>query len=399
MKTNKVVKTNTELMAMGVVDCNSYRVFEKFWSHPILNEKKIHTCSDGSEVNLGNLPHNLKRLTKHLPAREQTKILALRSEYTAVLGKQTFWKRKAFGNNNGFQHGTSADGKSAAETYEDYHSKRFNHLEKQAEVLELFGKFYSVEEIHHILKVDYTVQVSREVLYDFRREHLSQIKEKQELHKAGHDDMRLSHKRSRLEELCKMYNLFSRKTWETHGLKEGEMALKILKDIKAEVEGDIVLNGSVDINIEATVNTHMQKEALKHITIRQIIIGRVAARVGASPEKLISQLSQSYYTRFAGVVGVEDEEVNYEEIEYPSGSEYDFQQIERNLPKSKEKTQLGNLSSSTVESSSAPKSEQLKANSKPEGTEEKNKLIKLMQERGLNITDKQQDYPAKINKK
>ena len=107
----------------------------------------------------------------------------------------------------------------------------------------------------------------------------------------------------------------------------------ILQDIRKEIEGDkIIIEGNFDINIEGAVNDHLQNEVLKNISIRDLIIGRVAARVGSNPALLVYYLTRSYYKRFSGTIGpIEDAE--YESIQYPNDAGYDFQMIEKNQEK------------------------------------------------------------------
>ena len=88
----------------------------------------------------------------------------------------------------------------------------------------------------------------------------------------------------------------------------------------------MTVNGAVDINIEVTIQNHIQKEILKTINLKEIILGRVAARMNYDPKKLVAGLHNSYYAKFVDISGDFDEDA---EMQYPSNTAYDFGMIER----------------------------------------------------------------------
>ena len=102
--------------------------------------------------------------------------------------------------------------------------------------------------------------------------------------------------------------------------------LRTLEQIRKEAEGDILtVNGVVDVNIEAQIQEHIQQEIYKTINLKEIILGRVAARMGYDPAKLIAGLHNSYYAKFVQISGDFEEDA---EMVYPSSQAYDFTQIE-----------------------------------------------------------------------
>lgn len=308
--------SESEMFEMGVQDVPAFKVWFILQKKPLLTSGKVFFASDDvTEINLGWLPHYLKKSIEHLSDDEQDDIRVLKLEYQSLMSKAAAFKRKAFGSENG-----------VAKT--KYLRNKFNMLQSKAsEVVELFGKYYSVDEVYEIMTMQYKIPVTRAILKLFRAEHIKQITEKKRMYSASFTDVRLGHKRSRIEELCMMYNLFKAKMFNTQKETTARLLKDILKDIKDEVEGDVItINGSVDINMIATIEHHVKKEALKHISMRQIIIGRVAAKNSVSPESLIARLSESYYTGFSGMSGAE--EIPYTEVEYPSEKHYDFNVIE-----------------------------------------------------------------------
>jgi len=307
---------DTKLIEMGVIDIPAFKVWFVLQAKPILTADKVFFAEDGlTEINLGWLQHYIKKMIEHLPESEQVDILVRKTQYQKTMSRAAAMKRKAFGSENGV-------------TKVKYLHNRFNVIKsKVSEVLELFGKYYTVEEVYEIMTMEYRIPVTRQLLKDFRRDHMSQIEEKKRLYSISFSDVRLGHKRSRIEELCLMYNLFKAKMLDSKKETTARLLKDILKDIKEEVEGDVItINGSVDINMVATIEHHVKKEALKHISIRQIIIGRVAAKNDVSVEGLIARLSDSYYSGFTKMSEAEDME--YEEVEYPSEKHYDFNVIE-----------------------------------------------------------------------
>ena len=103
--------------------------------------------------------------------------------------------------------------------------------------------------------------------------------------------------------------------------------LRTLEQIRKEAEGDTInINSALDINIELTIQTQLQREALKTINLKEIILGRVAARMNYDPLKLLAGLHNSQYAKFVHIGG--DFDANAE-MKYPSQSPYDFAKIER----------------------------------------------------------------------
>ena len=64
----------------------------------------------------------------------------------------------------------------------------------------------------------------------------------------------------------------------------------------------------------------------KTINLKEIILGRIAARMNFSPMKLVASLHNSYYAKFIGISGEFDETAT---MNYPSMVNYDFTKIEK----------------------------------------------------------------------
>ena len=103
--------------------------------------------------------------------------------------------------------------------------------------------------------------------------------------------------------------------------------LRTLEQLRKEAEGDVLnIQGALDVNLNVELNAHVQKEILKTINIKEIILGRVSARMGYDCQKLVAGLHNSYYNRFVQISG--DYDANAE-ISYPSLINYDFNEIEK----------------------------------------------------------------------
>jgi len=78
----------------------------------------------------------------------------------------------------------------------------------------------------------------------------------------------------------------------------------------------------------------LREEVYKSLNLKEIILGRVAARMGISPVKLIYSLNNSFYSKFSNVLGTFDEDTaNSTEVVYPSQMNYDFERIKREAQK------------------------------------------------------------------
>jgi hypothetical protein len=89
----------------------------------------------------------------------------------------------------------------------------------------------------------------------------------------------------------------------------------------------VVFDGNMNIDVNATVHMQIQRQALKGIGLRQIILGRAAWKMGRDPKFLISELQRSYYSGKVGLAAEFDDEDA--ETKFPSQEHYDFEMITR----------------------------------------------------------------------
>ena len=170
------------------------------------------------------------------------------------------------------------------------------------------------------------VEVTEKDVKKVFKEHIVEIEKLREKFRNKVTDVRLYNKRPRLEELAWMYGKMKNRFKVNNSSEAYNSMLRTLEQIRKEAEGDILtVNGVVDVNIEAQIQEHIQQEIYKTINLKEIILGRVAARMGYDPAKLIAGLHNSYYAKFVQISGDFEEDA---EMVYPSSQAYDFTQIE-----------------------------------------------------------------------
>lgn len=304
---------------VGVKDMEAYKKWRRMRALPILNEGMIVEASDGGKINLGWLPDYFTRHTSHLPSEERTKLETKRDFYRKIHIQTIHLKHQAYGTNPV----KKAQERAAERTKEIGFLKA-----KKAQLLELFGRMFSVDEIHKIIVEEWNFPIARADVIDFKKNNLTVILEKQEIHKREHSDIRLVHKRSRLENLTTLYNRLEDKSKVTTNREDIRVQKDILVEIRREMEGErVTINGKLDVNIEADINNHLQKEVFKEFSLVQIIMGRVASRMRTPVYRIIQGLQNSYYARYNRFLGNEPEDVDWEEIEHPSSYGFDFEKI------------------------------------------------------------------------
>ena len=190
---------------------------------------------------------------------------------------------------------------------------------------------FTIDEITKIINERWAIPIGRDAVTKFRVKYNSEIKTLIEKHKESYDDIRLGIKKSRMEELSSLYNGQKEKHGTTKSREDLKILLQILEQFRKEAEGDrLTIDGKLDIDYEVNINHHLQQNVFKTLNLKEIILGKVAARMGVNPTKLIYSLNNSYYKKFSNVLGDFSEEVaDGTEIIYPSQMNYDFERIRK----------------------------------------------------------------------
>lgn len=308
MNSKSTTKTKEEdiIIPDGVVDVKQYRIYEALSHHPLL-KSPFYTASNGEEYNIAMLPHRLRKEIESLPEKEQEEVMELKSRYMSLHAKHTIAKNKAFGRSY------------VSRVRTDPHSPF------EADIIELLGRMFTVPEVIRIMGEDNGIEIDEHDVTEVLKKNIVEIEKKREAFRNKVADVRLYNKRPRLEELAWMYSKMKSRYIALNAMDSYNAMLRTLEQIRKEAEGDILtVNGVLDVNVEVQIQNHIQQEILRTINLKEVILGRVAARMNYSPAKLIAGLHNSYYAKFVDISGDFDPDA---EMNYPSQSAYDFDNL------------------------------------------------------------------------
>lgn len=301
-----------------VVDQKAYIKYTVLMNNPIL-KNRIIDLSDGGEVNIGLLPHVFRKKIEHLPPKEQEVLLERKQDYMRLLQKKNIALAQAYGNAGRYGGRKNKDGELS------YQKKAELALEQ--DIITLLGRMFSIQEVVKILVEDNGIAVSTEKVKQIMAKNLVTIERAREEFRNKVTDVRLYNKRPRLEELAWMYSKMKMRYIAMNSTDAYNAMLRTLEQIRKEAEGDILnINGAIDVNLSVELQAHIQKEIIKTINIKEIILGRIAARMNYDCKKLVAGLHNSYYNQFVQISGDFDPNA---EMQYPSLVNYDFTEIER----------------------------------------------------------------------
>ena len=297
-----------------VVNPQAYKRMIALMRHPIL-QNTIYVSSEGDEINIAMLPHRLELKIAHLSPKEQDTVREIKRKYNHMRARITTEKAAAFG------HSGRNGGRTKEELIKFQERSPF-----ETDIIELLGRMFTITEVVQILGEENGAVVTEKDVKKVFKEHIVEIEKLREEFRNKVTDVRLYNKRPRLEELAWMYGKMKNRFKVNNSSEAYNSMLRTLEQIRKEAEGDILtVNGVVDVNIEAQIQEHIQQEIYKTINLKEIILGRVAARMGYDPAKLIAGLHNSYYAKFVQISGDFEEDA---EMVYPSSQAYDFTQIE-----------------------------------------------------------------------
>lgn len=195
------------------------------------------------------------------------------------------------------------------------------------EVLGLFGRMYSISEVHKVITVEWGFKVSLETVSGFHLCHLNEIQAEQDRYIRDWSGLKLVHKKSRLDEYSQLYEHRKVRYEETNSREDYKLLIQTLEAIRKEVEGDrLTLDGGIEINIQQNIQMHIHQQVFRELNILDFIVAKVSARVGVDPKRLMYSLENSYYAKFTGFKK-SDNNRDTDEIHYPSRELYDFNLI------------------------------------------------------------------------
>lgn len=196
------------------------------------------------------------------------------------------------------------------------------------DIKELLGKMFTPREVVRILAESREIEVELNYVQDVLKRFINDIEKRREEFRNRVQDVRLYSKRPRLEELSWMYTQMKMRYKALRSNDAYNSMLRTLEQIRKEAEGDqIFINGAIDVNVETEIRLHIQQTIYKSVNLKEIILGRVAARMNWDLAKLVAGLHNSYYAKF---MPTNDEYDPQAEMEYPSSMNYDFNRIQHN---------------------------------------------------------------------
>ena len=322
----------------GVVntdDYNKYLVYKERWeNHPQrFYKKKIK--DKRIEIDLASSKDKVKSIldSSSLSQKEKDEILKINNEIILLIQTAVLHKKRAFGDNRVLltEAGFVADELSGVTPI----------------ILDLSGTFYKPEEIHRVLCEDFEItSVTVNQIKNVVKDNLSKIKSLQEEYQKDYSDVRLAYKRSRLEELQQMYdNRKSQYNKNNYNREDEKALLGLLESIKKEIQGDMVINANVNLQIEEKSNFFIEQEMLKSLNISMFVLARICGRMNVNPNLVLSRLAHSRYAQFSGYSekGLSRTAAT-DPIDYASNIVYNWPQIEtQNEERVKEETALAKL--------------------------------------------------------
>lgn len=284
--------------------------------------KRIHVlASDGTEINLMWFPRTLRENIKHLSTSEREEILEM---YAARRKVQLTANRLLAVARGSFEIAR----KRRREERGEFDALNCSDVTLVEDIKELLGKMFTPKEVVRILAESREIQVELEYVQDVLKRFINDIEKRREEFRNRVQDVRLYSKRPRLEELSWMYTQMKLRYKTLRSNDAYNSMLRTLEQIRKEAEGDqIFINGAIDVNVETEIRLHIQQTIYKSVNLKEIILGRVAARMNWDLAKLVAGLHNSYYARF---MPTNDEYDPQAEMEYPSSMNYDFNRIQHN---------------------------------------------------------------------
>lgn len=204
-------------------------------------------------------------------------------------------------------------------------------------VLELLGKGHTAVEVHKKL-LSQNIPIDYQGVLDFHTKNREKVTEMRNAFNEAFQDVSISNKRSRLEKLNYLLNElfidFEKANTSILREKLSKEIRGIIEQARKEVEGEelkLTVNGRIDI--EATLNIAMtDTKMLQGLTIQQLVISRVASRLGLKSQYLIDRLAYGFYSKFNGFRANSD--LSTKPI-YPTSVNYDI--IDPGIEKKHEK--------------------------------------------------------------
>jgi len=202
---------------------------------------------------------------------------------------------------------------------------------RSAEIINMFGRYYSVEEIVKYIRKEWGLSVKYDAVMKFFTDNKSKIEQKRAEFVLRGKETRLATDAGRLELLSKLAWEFEEKFEKSKSIEYSKELRGIIEQIRKEVKGEeirLTVDGKIDIQATITANQTLN-EALSKLPINMIIIGLTAAKQRINPANIIASLTNSYYSRINGFSKLGRKE----DVELPGRyiKQYDWAEIENKV--------------------------------------------------------------------
>lgn len=296
----------------GVVDRKAHNKYVKL-KDQLDNYKGryVQTSDPQLIVDLVSPKATLSRQMRHISLDEQEGIFQKTEKIRKLLGNMIVEKRKAYGTLN--YRGAASDGLGPATM-------------KHTEILEYFGRYFNIGEVHKIVSEEWNYDVSYDAISTFYKKNIERIEELKQQYQLEFSNVRLGQKRSRLDEYTFLYNRIKDKYLEGEIREDAKLLKELLESIKREVDGDLVINAKMQIDVEQTVNVKIQQEMIKNFNITSLVVSNMAAKLDVNPMYLVARLSNSYYAKFTGFRDPDKDRL-IDEIPHTSELVYDMSKM------------------------------------------------------------------------
>ena len=277
----------------------------------------------------------IKKNIQDLPKKEQNVIVEKATAIARLKGQMIALKRKV----------NSKDGNSYEDPFEVLN-------ERSSEIIELFGKWMTTEEVHKTIMLDWNMtSVGCQIVKKFALRHKETINKLRAQYDADYTDVSVASKRSRLSQLNYLLQ-DRRQIYETtHKVDDSKEIRAILADARKEIEGEqLLININGRIEVDATITLELQNKIQGGLSLSQMIVARVAARIGKDPTFMMSRLANSVYAKFNGFQ--KNDNIEVEKPIYPSAMVYDWELIKNKKEVIEEAKVIDSLPKEQIESSS-----------------------------------------------
>jgi len=200
---------------------------------------------------------------------------------------------------------------------------------RSSEVLDMFGRYYTVEEIRKVIQNDWGNAISLNNLVKFHQDNKEKIEKLKSQYVLQGKETRLATDAGRMEVLSKLAWEMEQKFDRGKSIEVSKELRAIVEQIRREVKGDeikLTIDGKIDINATIQANKTLN-EVLQRLPINAIVIGLVAAKRGLQPALLMHQLNHSYYSRLNGFNKLEENAEVISPAQFIKG--YDWNEIKK----------------------------------------------------------------------